>query len=86
MSEASTRIKRTLSIGINVSDVRKLPKVGRDIAAFLKSVDHEHGPFDVNIAVSVEPTEATAIGPIEYEPKTQVIEVIYEKADEEDEE
>lgn len=76
-------IKRALSIGINVKDIRKLPKVGRDIAKFLKSVDHDHGPFDVNIALSVEPTEAGAIGPIELGAQTQGIEVIYENKDEE---
>jgi hypothetical protein len=84
MSEAA-KIKRTLSIGINVKDVRKLPKVGVDIAKFLKSVDIDHGPFDINIAVSVEPTEAGIIGPIEF-PKAgdelpQTIEIVYVDSD-----
>ncbi|NOU98441.1 hypothetical protein [Paenibacillus planticolens] len=73
--------KRSLSLGINVKDVRNLPKVGRHISAFLKSVDHDHGPFDVNIAASVEPTEAAAIGPVELpaadDKPPQEFEVVY---------
>jgi hypothetical protein len=77
----TTPIKRNLSIGVNVKEAGNLPKVGRHLAAFLKTVDHDHGPFDVNIAVSVEPTDASAIGPIELpqgdEEMPQTIEIVY---------
>jgi hypothetical protein len=68
MTEANgnLRSKRALSIGINVSALDKLPKAGVFVARFLKSVDGDHGPFDVNIAISVEPTEDARIGSIEF--------------------
>lgn len=56
---------RTLSIGINVDAASKLPKVGEYVAKFLTNLTEKHGLFTVNIAVSVEPTEASAIGPVE---------------------
>ncbi|MCM3784360.1 hypothetical protein M3231_15355 [Neobacillus mesonae] len=56
---------RTLSIGINVDAASKLPKVGEYVAKFLTHLTEQHGLFTVSIAVSVEPTEASAIGPIE---------------------
>lgn len=57
---------RVLSIGINVSDAKKLPKVGEYVAEFLSNLTQEHGLFTVNLALSVAPTESSAIGPIEY--------------------
>ncbi|MGF9711675.1 hypothetical protein [Paenibacillus naphthalenovorans] len=65
MSDDPRKISRALTIGINVNDARKLPQAGRHLAAFLKSVDHDHGPFDINVVVSVEPTVTSAIGPVE---------------------
>lgn len=57
---------RVLSIGINVSDAKKLPKVGEYVSGFLSNLTREHGLFSVNLALSVEPTESSAIGLIEY--------------------
>lgn len=81
MSEQLRPSRRSLTVGINVGDVRRLPQVGRHLAAFLKTVDHDHGPFDINLAVSVEPTVAGAIGPVEFPNSSDdlapQIEVIY---------
>jgi hypothetical protein len=82
------RSKRALSIGVNVSALDKLPKAGVFVARFLKSVDDDHGPFDVNIAISVEPTEESRIGPIEFPNgsagnDTQTIEIVYVNGDDE---
>jgi hypothetical protein len=65
-----TVIGRTLALGINVSEADQLPKVGRYLAKFLTEIDHPHGPFDLNLVVSVNPTDASAIGPVEI-PTTQ---------------
>jgi hypothetical protein len=62
-----TKINRNLHVGINVETAAELPKVGTQLAKFLRAVDVEHGPFDVSIALAVAPTEAAAITPYEAE-------------------
>lgn len=68
--KADTRIPRTMMIGINVDSADRLPRVGRQLAAFLKSIDHDHGPFDVKLAVAVEPTKESEIEPFEFPDNT----------------
>lgn len=55
-----TQIKRKLAVGISVTGVKELPSAGRKLAEFLRSVDHDHGPFEIDIAVSVGAAEAPA--------------------------
>jgi hypothetical protein len=54
-TNGDNRIPRHMTLGINVENVADLPKAGRQMAAFLKSVDHDHGPFEIDIVVSVNP-------------------------------
>lgn len=62
-----TTINRNMHVGINVETAADLPKVGAQLAKFLRAVDVEHGPFDITIALAVAPTEAAAINPYEAE-------------------
>lgn len=48
-----TRINRNISVGINVGTAAELPKLGEQLAKFLRKVDVEHGPFDVTIGLQV---------------------------------
>lgn len=46
-------INRTISVGLNVEDAAQLPKLGDQLARFLRKLDAEHGPFDVVIGIAV---------------------------------
>ncbi|TCM89648.1 hypothetical protein EV294_112113 [Paenibacillus sp. BK033] len=48
-----TKINRNISVGINVETPAELPKLGEQLAKFLRKVDVEHGPFDVTIGLQV---------------------------------
>lgn len=69
--------KRQISVGINVTNAEDLPKVGGYLAKFLDRVDIPHGPFDVDIVLSVEPTDATGIGPANIPGTAPIIEFTY---------
>jgi hypothetical protein len=49
------QIIRRLTLGINVNDAGDLQKAGRQLDRFLKQIDYAHGPFDLDMAVSVNP-------------------------------
>lgn len=58
---------RNITIGINVKSASSLPKVGAHLSAFLSAIEEYAGPADINLAVSVNPTPAAAIRPVESE-------------------
>lgn len=60
---------RKLTVLINVSDARRLPQVGGHLAKFLTALTKDHGLFNVEVALSVEPTQYTAFGPAEMPPE-----------------
>ncbi|MNV07209.1 hypothetical protein D3C71_976290 [compost metagenome] len=47
------RSDRRISVGLTVDNVKDLPKAGAQLKRFLTEVDVDHGPFDLNIVVSV---------------------------------
>lgn len=53
-SASATRIQRRLTIGVNIAsaDIRK---TARDLDEMLKRIDHAHGPFEIDVAISVNP-------------------------------
>lgn len=51
-------IPRKLAIGLTVPNLNALPGAGKKLAAFLAAVDHAHGTFELDIAVSVGGAEA----------------------------
>ncbi|GGF88160.1 hypothetical protein [Paenibacillus abyssi] len=60
------RNERKISVGINVKSAASLPRLGAQLQAFFSAIEEYVGPADINLAVSVNPTPAAAIGPIEY--------------------
>jgi hypothetical protein len=69
--------ERKISVGINVKSPANLPQLGERLAAFFRALEPEIGPFDVSLAVSVNPTDAAAIGPIEYPKDERDIEIVF---------
>ncbi|CAM2954328.1 hypothetical protein PASE110613_09375 [Paenibacillus sediminis] len=47
------RSDRRISVGMTVDNVRELPKASAQLKRFLTEIDVDHGPFDLNIVVSV---------------------------------
>lgn len=52
-SLSSIRSDRRISVGITLDTVKDLPKAGAYLKRFLTEVDVPHGPFDLNIVMSV---------------------------------
>lgn len=57
MSELRPSIRR-MSIGINVAKASQLTKTAEQVDAFIQRIDHDHGAFDIDIIVSVNPLSA----------------------------
>jgi hypothetical protein len=62
---------RRLSLGINVKQPKDLRSAGRYLNGFLKEIDHEHGPFDIEIGLSVNGNPPQASPPDE--PKYEIV-------------
>lgn len=53
MNAQTLRSDRRISVGITVEDVKDLPKAGVYLKRFLNEVDLPHGPFHLNVVLSV---------------------------------
>lgn len=76
------RIIRRLSLGVTVKDAKELRASTKTLTEFIKRIDHDHGPFDVEVGVSVGVSPAPAQSRKSLE--DQIIEVIYVDGPEDD--
>jgi hypothetical protein len=60
-------------MAVNVKDANRLPKLADQLAYFFRTIEPDVGPFDVELAVCVNPAAGEAIGPVSVYPRHEIV-------------